>query len=92
MPYETFRASDGDFVIAVGNDDQWRRFCAATGFAEDDRFTTNRQRVTNYDALKTNVDFIRNAPSADHLFGTDELGRAEHREHDQGQHREDEDP
>ena len=26
VPYETFAASDGDFVIAVGNDDQWRRF------------------------------------------------------------------
>ncbi len=24
VPYETFAASDGDFVIAVGNDDQWR--------------------------------------------------------------------
>lgn len=31
--------------------------------------------LTNYDALKTNVDFIRNAPSIDHIFGTDELGR-----------------
>ena len=31
--------------------------------------------LTNYDALKTNVDFIRNAPSLDHIFGTDELGR-----------------
>lgn len=58
VPYETFRASDGDFVIAVGNDDQWRRFCAATGFAEDDRFTTNRQRVTNYDALKPALDAL----------------------------------
>src|SRR5204863_6812876 len=27
VPYETFAASDGDFVLAVGNDDQWRRFC-----------------------------------------------------------------
>jgi crotonobetainyl-CoA:carnitine CoA-transferase CaiB-like acyl-CoA transferase len=24
VPYETFSASDGDFVLAVGNDDQWR--------------------------------------------------------------------
>ena len=27
VPYETFSASDGDFVLAVGNDEQWRRFC-----------------------------------------------------------------
>ena len=25
VPYETFAAADGDFVIAVGNDEQWRR-------------------------------------------------------------------
>ena len=28
VPYETFAASDGEFVVAVGNDEQWRRFCA----------------------------------------------------------------
>src|SRR5258706_4494413 len=27
VPYETFHASDGEFVLAVGNDEQWRRFC-----------------------------------------------------------------
>ena len=31
VPYETFAASDGDFVLAVGNDDQWRRFCGVAG-------------------------------------------------------------
>jgi Predicted acyl-CoA transferases/carnitine dehydratase len=35
VPYETFSASDGDFVLAVGNDDQWRRFCAVAGLPED---------------------------------------------------------
>jgi crotonobetainyl-CoA:carnitine CoA-transferase CaiB-like acyl-CoA transferase len=52
VPYETFQASDGDFVVAVGNDDQWRRFCSVTGFPEDERYATNRARVTNYDTLK----------------------------------------
>ncbi len=52
VPYETFVAADGDFVLAVGNDDQWRRFCRVAGLAEDERFATNRQRVTNYDELK----------------------------------------
>jgi crotonobetainyl-CoA:carnitine CoA-transferase CaiB-like acyl-CoA transferase len=56
VPYETFRAADGDFVVAVGNDDQWRRFCRVTGFREDERFATNRQRVTNYDELKPALD------------------------------------
>jgi crotonobetainyl-CoA:carnitine CoA-transferase CaiB-like acyl-CoA transferase len=52
VPYETFAASDGDFVIAVGNDDQWRRFCRATGIDAGERFATNRQRVTGYDELR----------------------------------------
>ena len=52
VPYETFSASDGDFVIAVGNDDQWQRFCRATGIDAGERFATNRQRVTGYDELR----------------------------------------
>jgi crotonobetainyl-CoA:carnitine CoA-transferase CaiB-like acyl-CoA transferase len=55
VPYETFPARDGDFVVAVGNDEQWRRFCVAIGareLADDDRFATNRARVANYDALR----------------------------------------
>jgi len=56
VPYETFRASDGDFVVAVGNDDQWKRFCSVTAFPDGDRYATNRQRVTNYDELKPALD------------------------------------
>ncbi len=55
VPYETFEASDGDFVIAVGNDEQWRRFCAVTGLdalATDPRYATNAARVSGYDALR----------------------------------------
>jgi crotonobetainyl-CoA:carnitine CoA-transferase CaiB-like acyl-CoA transferase len=52
VPYETFAASDGDFVLAVGNDDQWRRFCAAAGLPDDPRFATNRQRVAGYDEVR----------------------------------------
>jgi len=52
VPYETFAASDGDFVLAVGNDDQWNTFCGVAGLPADERFTTNRQRVSAYDALR----------------------------------------
>jgi crotonobetainyl-CoA:carnitine CoA-transferase CaiB-like acyl-CoA transferase len=52
VPYETFAASDGEFVLAIGNDEQWRRFCAVAGLPEEGRFATNRQRVTAYDALR----------------------------------------
>jgi len=63
VPYETFSASDGDFVLAVGNDDQWRRFCAVAGLPDDPRFATNRQRVTNYDAVRPFIaDRLRTQP------------------------------
>jgi crotonobetainyl-CoA:carnitine CoA-transferase CaiB-like acyl-CoA transferase len=63
VPYETFAASDGEFVLAVGNDDQWRRFCAIAGLPEDARFATNRQRVTGYDQLRPLVaDRLRTEP------------------------------
>ena len=63
VPYETFAASDGDFVLAVGNDDQWRRFCAVADLPEDSRFATNRQRVTAYDELRPFVaDRLRTRP------------------------------
>jgi crotonobetainyl-CoA:carnitine CoA-transferase CaiB-like acyl-CoA transferase len=52
VPYETFTAADGDFVLAVGNDEQWRTFCAVAGLPEDERFATNRLRVSGYDALR----------------------------------------
>src|SRR5439155_7465103 len=62
VPYETFAASDGEFVLAVGTDDQWRRFCEVAGVAFDPRFATNRQRVTHYDEFRPLVaDTLRSA-------------------------------
>ena len=29
-PYDTFAAADGEFVLSVGNDDQFRRLCATS--------------------------------------------------------------
>jgi formyl-CoA transferase/CoA:oxalate CoA-transferase len=56
VPYETFQAADGEFVLAVGNDDQWRRFCGVAGLGNDERYATNRLRVVNYDELKPLLD------------------------------------
>jgi crotonobetainyl-CoA:carnitine CoA-transferase CaiB-like acyl-CoA transferase len=53
-PYETLRAADGPFVVAVGNDEQFATFCDALGvpaLAADQRFTTNAARVTNRESL-----------------------------------------
>src|SRR3546814_5829876 len=46
--------ADGYFILAVGNDGQFARFCAFAGvpeLAEDARFTTNADRVRNRVAL-----------------------------------------
>ena len=54
VPYEVFPASDGYFILAVGNDEQFRRFCELAGtqhLADDPRFATNRARVENRTAL-----------------------------------------
>ena len=55
VPYDTFMTSDGPLMLAVGNDDQWRRFCTAAGLADladDPRFRTNPDRVRHRDALQ----------------------------------------
>jgi crotonobetainyl-CoA:carnitine CoA-transferase CaiB-like acyl-CoA transferase len=55
VPYETFEAADGEFVLAVGNDDQWRRMCRIAGLdalADDEQFATNRQRVERRGELR----------------------------------------
>jgi crotonobetainyl-CoA:carnitine CoA-transferase CaiB-like acyl-CoA transferase len=54
VPYGTFPASDGSFILAVGNDAQFARFVAvagAPGLATDTRFSTNSARVRNRDVL-----------------------------------------
>ena len=54
VPYGTFETRDGQLMLAVGNDDQWRRFCDAADLSEltaDPRFSTNPQRVENRDVL-----------------------------------------
>jgi crotonobetainyl-CoA:carnitine CoA-transferase CaiB-like acyl-CoA transferase len=54
VPYQTFRASDTEFALGVGNDAQWQRLCHAIGcpaLTEDTRFRTNPDRVAHRDEL-----------------------------------------
>jgi crotonobetainyl-CoA:carnitine CoA-transferase CaiB-like acyl-CoA transferase len=54
VPYQSFVASDGHLIVAVGNDAQFRRYVEVLGcreLADDPRFITNRDRVHNRDAL-----------------------------------------
>ncbi len=53
-PYDTYEAKDGQVVLAIGNDEQWRRFCRVAGLethAGDVRFSTNESRVRHCEEL-----------------------------------------
>jgi formyl-CoA transferase len=53
-PYQTFDTADGQMLLAVGNDGQFARFCAAAGkpeWAADARFATNSLRVKHREVL-----------------------------------------
>jgi len=50
QPQDVFQARDGHLVLAVGNDDQFARFCdvlVRPELARDERFKTNAGRVRN---------------------------------------------
>jgi formyl-CoA transferase/CoA:oxalate CoA-transferase len=50
VPYQAFKCKDKDLVLAIGNDNQWKNFCNATGLERliaDNRFSTNPSRVRN---------------------------------------------
>lgn len=54
VPYQSFATKDGHFILAVGNDGQFRKFCELAGcleLANDPRFATNAQRVAHRLAL-----------------------------------------
>lgn len=53
VPYQVFDASDGQFVIAVGNDSQFAKCCEKAGveFHKDERFKKNADRVRNRETL-----------------------------------------
>lgn len=59
-PFSTYRAADGFFVIAAGNDDMFRRLCDALPLpvADDPRFATNAARCDNHALLKRLIEAV----------------------------------
>jgi len=54
VPYQSFQATDTWFVLAVGNDQQFKRLCGVIGnldLAHDPRFDSNAERVKNREEL-----------------------------------------
>jgi crotonobetainyl-CoA:carnitine CoA-transferase CaiB-like acyl-CoA transferase len=74
VPYETFTASDGEFVIAVGTDEQFRKFCEVADLNPGDRFATNRGRVTGYAELRPMI--AERMKTQTRAYWIERLGRA----------------
>jgi crotonobetainyl-CoA:carnitine CoA-transferase CaiB-like acyl-CoA transferase len=73
VPYQAFDASDGEIIVAVGNDAQFERLCAILGLdglAGDERFRTNPARVVN------RAELIPRLQAALRLRSLDELAHA----------------
>ena len=53
-PYEAFKAKDGWFVLGVGSESIWKKFCKTIDkedLIDDKRFTLNADRIKNNDVL-----------------------------------------
>ena len=78
VPYQVFPASDGYFILAVGNDAQFRRFADFVGaahLADDSRFATNPTRVRHRSELIPLIERLTRArPIAQWLAGLQASG------------------
>jgi formyl-CoA transferase len=68
LPFSVFDTADDPIIIAIGNDDQFRRFCdlgGAGNLADDERYATNPARIRNRDTLMPQVmAFVKRQPRA----------------------------
>lgn len=77
VPYKAFRASDGDLIIAAGNDDLFGKLAtvlARPDLASDARFRSNPLRVENSAALYAEIEAIVRTRAVAHWL--DALERA----------------
>lgn len=68
-PFDTFEASDRQFVICCGNDHLFSQLCIAIGrpeLATDKRFVTDADRNANNAALKSEMEATLKKALADH--------------------------
>ena len=69
VPYQAFPTCDGHFILAIGNDSQFAKFCAVAGLEgleQDPRYATNRDRVVNRDSLSAKITAVTVDHSLDH--------------------------
>lgn len=71
-PFSTFRASDGFFVIAAGNDAMFAELCDVLHLplAQDPRFASNAARCDHYALLKRLIEAVTLGETVDHWIKT----------------------
>jgi crotonobetainyl-CoA:carnitine CoA-transferase CaiB-like acyl-CoA transferase len=78
VPYQTFDAADRPFVVAVGNDAQWRKLCEAVGAPQlvaDPRMAANPDRVEHRQEVGEALGAIfRHRPAAEWLAVLERAG------------------
>jgi crotonobetainyl-CoA:carnitine CoA-transferase CaiB-like acyl-CoA transferase len=66
-PYGAYSTTDGEVMLAVQNEREWKRLCDVVlndeGLSSDPRFASNENRVTNRDALDVEINLRLNAIS-----------------------------
>lgn len=67
VPYQVFSGADGEFILACGNDKQFREVCQVMGqnWDKDARFNTNPNRVLNREALISQMQTVFQQQSRD---------------------------
>jgi crotonobetainyl-CoA:carnitine CoA-transferase CaiB-like acyl-CoA transferase len=78
VPYQAFETADDPVIIAVGNDEQYRKLCGlmeAPELATDERFNSMPQRIRNRDTLVPLIAArVKRKPRAFWLEGLEKLG------------------
>jgi crotonobetainyl-CoA:carnitine CoA-transferase CaiB-like acyl-CoA transferase len=55
VPYRAFEAKDGWFVVAVGSDAQWEKFCSISGFEARTQWSNNAGRIEYRKEIEANI-------------------------------------
>jgi formyl-CoA transferase len=72
VPYQVMPAADGHFMLAVGNDGQFRRLCEIIGepaIASDARYASNAARVSHRDELTQRLSAVLKTRPLAHWLG-----------------------
>ena len=69
VPYQGFETADKPIVVAVGNDEAWRRFCLAIerpALADDARYSTNPRRVEHRESCVAAIQAVLSERPREH--------------------------